>query len=77
VIDLVSEEEMDIEEVEVSGPPPTSKKDLEDEDEEELEMDTSEDTVSEQVELVEFDELILSFEEYREMVRDSSQWSFY
>jgi hypothetical protein len=73
VIDLGSEEEMDIEEVEVSGPPPASEEDLEDEDKEELEMDISEDTMGEKVELVEFDELILSFEEYREIARDSSQ----
>jgi hypothetical protein len=69
VIDLVSEEEMDIEEVE---------EDFEDEVEEELEpMDTSEDTVSEQEELVEFDELILSFEEYRHMASDSCLWDVY
>jgi hypothetical protein len=69
VLDLVSEEEMDIEEVEEN---------LEDEDEEELEpMDTSEDTISEQEELVEFDEFIRSFEECRHMASDSSLWDVY
>jgi hypothetical protein len=78
VIDLVSEEEMDMEEVEISRLPPASDMDLEDEDEKEPEpMDTSEDNVSEQVELEELEELIFSFEEYRDMARDSSLWAIY
>jgi hypothetical protein len=71
VTDLISE-------VEVLGSPPISDEDLEDKDEKELElMDTSEDTVGEQEELVELDELVLSFEKSRKTARDRNKWINY